>query len=104
MDYHLNPNKINKFYEKLVTHVEALDNIGKLKEYIRLTLNKLLSIKSDLVRIVDGWHDWDFEELTKELSKWVDRNPVSQTQSMIKGENSSCKQNEGTENPVYTAT
>ena len=97
-----NPYKINEFYEKLVTHVQALDTMSKLKEikgYVRLTLDKLPSIKSDLVRTDDRWHDWDFEELTKELSKWVDRNPVT-----IKGENSCCKQNKGTENLVYTAT
>ena len=45
-----NPHKINEFYEKLVTHVQALDTGGKLKEikgYVRLTLGKLPSIKSD---------------------------------------------------------
>ena len=53
--------------------------MGKLKEikgYVRLTLDKIPSTKSDLVRMDDRWHDWDLEELTKELSKWVDRNPV----------------------------
>ena len=74
-----NPYKINEFYKKLVTHVEALDTMGKLREikgYVRLTLDKLPNIKSDLVRTDEKWHDWDFEALTKELSKWVDRNPV----------------------------
>ena len=73
------PYKIHEFYEILVTHVQALDTIGKLKEikgYVRLTLDKIPSIKSDLVRSDDRWHDWDFEELTNELSKWVDRNPI----------------------------
>ena len=71
-------NKINEFYEKLVTHVQALDTMGKLKEikgYVRLTLDKLPGIKSDLVRTDDKWQDWDFETLTKELSKWIDRKP-----------------------------
>ena len=56
-----------------------LSTLGKLKEIkgcVRLTPDKLLSIISDLVRIDGRWHDWDFEELKKELSKWVDRNPV----------------------------
>ena len=56
-----------------------LSTLGKLKEIkgcVKLTPGKLLSIISDLVRIDDRWHDWDFEELKKELSKWVDRNPV----------------------------
>ena len=33
-----NPYKVNEFYKKLVTHVEALDTMGKLKEikgYVR---------------------------------------------------------------------
>ena len=53
--------------------------MGKLKQikgYVRLTPDKLPSIKSDLFRIDDRSLDWDFEELTKELSKWVDHNPV----------------------------
>ena len=48
--------KIKEFYEKLVTHVQALGTVGKLKEikgYVRLTLDKLPSIKSDLVRTDD---------------------------------------------------
>ena len=72
------PNKINEFYEKLVTHVQALDTMGKLKEikgYVRLTLDKLPGIKYDLVRTDDKWQGWDFETLTKELSKWIDHNP-----------------------------
>ena len=62
-----------------VNHIQALDTMGKLKEikdYVRLTPEKLPNIKSDLVRTDDRWHDLDFEELTKELSNWVDRNPV----------------------------
>ena len=72
------PNKINEFYEKLVTHVQALDTMGKLKEikaYVRLTLDKLPGIKYDLVRTDDKWQGWDFETLTKELSKWIDHKP-----------------------------
>ena len=68
-----NPYKSNEFYEKLVTHIQALDTMAKLKEikgYVRLTPGKLSSIKSDLVRTDDRWHDLDFEELTKELSNW----------------------------------
>ena len=53
--------------------------MAKLKEikgYVRLTQDKLPSIKSDLLRTDDRWHDWDFEELTKELSNLVDNNLV----------------------------
>ena len=53
-----------------------MSKLKEIKGYVRLTLDKLPSIKSDLVRTDGRWHGWDFEELTKELSKWVDRNPV----------------------------
>ena len=62
-----------------ITHVQALDTIGKLektKVFVKLILDKLASMKSDLVRADYIWHDWDFEELKKELSKWVDCNSV----------------------------
>lgn len=58
--------------KKLVTHVQALDIVDKLKEiksYVRLTLDKLPSVKYDLVGTYDRCHDLYFEELTKELSK-----------------------------------
>ena len=43
--------KIHDFYEKLITHFQSLDIMGKLKEtnwYIRMTLEKLLTIRGDL--------------------------------------------------------
>ena len=51
------------FYEKLVTHSQASDTMGKLKEiygYVRLTLNKLPTSHTDLVRTDDSWQEWDF--------------------------------------------
>ena len=66
-----NPYKVNEFYQKHV-HVQALNTMGKLKRnkknYVRSTLDKLPSIKFDLVRTDDRWHDWDFEKLIKEQS------------------------------------
>ena len=103
------PNKINEFYEKLVTHVQALDTMGILKEikcYIRLTLDKLPGIKYDLVRTDGKWQDWDFETLTKELSKWIDRNPEKLNQSKIPRKNNCYKQSKKMEkykqNLVFT--
>ena len=45
-----NPYKINEFYEKLFTHVQALDTMGKLKAikgYVILILDKLPSRADD---------------------------------------------------------
>ena len=50
-----NPPTINDFYKKLVTgtNVQTLVSMGKekdIKGYLRLTLDKLLGIRADLVR------------------------------------------------------
>ena len=52
-----NPYKIHCFYERLITHINTLDTMGKLKEingYVRFT-DKLCSIRADLVRTDDNW-------------------------------------------------
>ena len=44
--------KIHDCYEKLVTHFQSLDTMGKLKKitgYVRLTLDKLPTIRAGLV-------------------------------------------------------
>ena len=49
-----NPTRINEFYEKLVTNIQTLESMGKEKDirgYVRLTLDKLLDIRADLVRL-----------------------------------------------------
>ena len=46
-------SKVHEFYEKLLTNVQTLDTMGKLNEikgYVRMTLDKLPDIRSDLVR------------------------------------------------------
>lgn len=50
------PVKIHHFYEKLATNIQALETMGKIKEingYVRVTLDKLPSIRADLVRLDD---------------------------------------------------
>ena len=72
--------KIHDFYEKLVTHSQALDTMGKLKEingYVRMTLDKLPAIRADLVRMDDDWQECDFGQFIEALRKWTDRNPIS---------------------------
>ena len=75
-----NATKIYDFYEKLLTHSQALDTIGKLNEingYVRMTLDKLPTIYADLVRIDDDWQERDFGQFIEALRKWADRNPIS---------------------------
>ena len=55
--------KILKFSEKLLSSVQALETMGKLKEingYVRLTLDKLQGVRADLVRTDDDLQDWNF--------------------------------------------
>ena len=58
-----NPYKIHEFSEKLLSNVQALETMGKLKEingYVRLTLDKLQGVRADLVRTDDDLQDWNF--------------------------------------------
>ena len=58
-----NSYKIHEFSEKLLSNVQALQTMGKLKEikvYVRLTLDKLQGVRADLVRTDDDLQDWNF--------------------------------------------
>lgn len=73
------PLKIYEFYEKLVTSVQSLETLGKLKEvngYVRATIDKLEGIRGDLVRTDDNWQEWEFPQLIEAMRKWTERNPV----------------------------
>ena len=73
-----NPNKILEFYETLLPNLQAFETMGKIREvngYVRMTLDKLESIRGDLVQTDDNWQDWDFLHLLEALRKWTIRNP-----------------------------
>ena len=73
-----NLHRIHEFYEKLVIGVQALETMNKLKEikdYVRLTLDKLPGTRADLVRLDDNWQEWGFAKLVDSLRRWTDRNP-----------------------------
>ena len=66
----INLYKIYEFTEKLLGSVKALETMGKLKEineYVRLTLDKLESIRADLVRKDNGWQEWKSPQLVEIL-------------------------------------
>ena len=76
-----NPNKIFEFYEVLVSSVQTLESLGKLHEikaYVRITLDKLVNLRSQLVQFDDNWRNWDFGELVESLRKWTERNPCNE--------------------------
>ena len=74
-----NPQKIHDFSEKLLCSVQALDTMGKIKEmngYVKVTLDKLLGIRADLVRNDDNWQNQKFQQLVESLEKWTAINPI----------------------------
>ena len=81
------PHKIHAFYEALLTSVQSLEMLGKLTEvsgYVRMTLDKLEGIRSDLVRTDDDWQSWKFPQLIEALRKWAERNPLRREQESDK--------------------
>ena len=74
------PRKVLDFYETLLVNIQPLETMGRLKEingYVRMTLDKLPGIRSDLVRMDDDWQEWDFPRFAEAIRKWTLRNPVS---------------------------
>ena len=83
---HANPQKIHEFSEKLLCRVQALDTIGKIREMngcVRVTLDKLLCIRGDLVRNDDNWQGWKFQLFVEALEKLTVTNllPLSDKQN-----------------------
>ena len=63
-------SKIKGFFEKLITGLQALERMGKLqsiKDYVRMTLDKLPGILADLVRMDDELKAWGFSQLVEAL-------------------------------------
>ena len=74
-----NPKKILEFFEKLSYNVQALESLNQLNHVngmVSLTLEKLRTIRGDLVRNDPEWEQWDFIKLTNHLRLWTRRNPV----------------------------
>ena len=74
-----NPQKVHEFFERLTSHVQALETLGKVKSingYVRLLLDRLPGVWSDLVRSDENWTDGEFPHLVEALRRWTERNPV----------------------------
>ena len=48
------------------------------------TLDKLLGIRADLVRLDDDWQEWTFPQMLEALRKWCDRNPIHSSDQSVK--------------------
>ena len=74
-----NPQKVLDFFESLTTPVQALETLCKVKSingYVRLLLDRLSGVRSDLVRSDENWTDWEFSHLFEALRRWTERCPV----------------------------
>ena len=80
--YGSNPICIHEFCQKLLTLVQSLETMGKLKTiegYVRNTLDKLPQIQSHHVRLNGQWQQWDFSKIIDAQRPRVKRNPVTVT-------------------------
>ena len=64
------PVKIHDFHEKLITSIQSLHTMGKLKEindYVKSNLYKLTYIWVDLVRLDNDWQELKFRQFAEAL-------------------------------------
>ena len=69
--------EIKQLYETLCINYEALRAMKshtKVEGLVLPTLAKLLGIKADLTRNDDDWENWSFDDLLKEIRKWLRHN------------------------------
>ena len=91
-----NQKKISEFSEKLTYCVQALETLKKLEQVdgaVLMTLDKLPSIRGDLVRTDPDWESWDFVKLSEAIRLWVRRNPVDTTARNEREQELSAKRN-----------
>ena len=73
-----NLRQIHEFYRTLNVSVNSLKTMGKLDTaeiLVRETLEKLVIIKSDLIRTDAKWQECNFEKLLEALREYTLRNP-----------------------------
>ena len=54
-----------------------MGKLSQISENVSMTLDKLSSIRGDLVRTDPGWESWDYLKLVEALNQWVRRNPAT---------------------------
>ena len=74
-----NTKRIHEFFDKLSHSVKSLETLNSLHEVngmVSLTLEKLTTVRGDLVRSDPGWETWNFVKFTEALRQWTRRNPI----------------------------
>ena len=75
--------RIHEFSERLSYCGQSLETMGKLNQVNRnvsMKLDKLPSIRGDLVRTDHSWESWDFLKLCGALHLWTRRNPLDSSE------------------------
>ena len=78
-------------FKKLSSNIKAVDTMGKIREKINqplVTLDKLPSIRADLVHLDDDWQGWAFPQMLEALPKWCDLNPLHSSDQSVKSRDS----------------
>ena len=76
-----NTKKIHDFYEKLSCCVQSLEKLKQLDVIngtVSMVLDKLPTIRGDLVRNDFAWEKWNFVQFTEALQLWTRRNPLTE--------------------------
>jgi hypothetical protein len=71
------------FYNKLSRTVRTLSTMGKLgsaQSFVYTLFDKLGPVREALVQKDDCWEQWGLEELVENLGRYVERNPLSQSE------------------------
>ena len=79
-----NLRKICEFSERLNHCVQALQTINKINTVdgnVTMTLDKLPTIRGDLVRTDPDWERWNFAQLSEAIRLWTLRNPIDPKRS-----------------------
>ncbi len=77
-------SNIHEFYNKLARVVRTLVTMKKLESAqscVYTLMDKLGPVREILVQKDDKWEEWDLEELTENLRRYVERNPLRDEES-----------------------
>ena len=91
-----NPREVEEFYKCLLYNVQSLETLGKLRDVagnVRVVLDKLKGIMSDLVWGHEQWQEWDYRQLLQVIGRTLKRakagsnqesQPTSQKERIIR--------------------
>ena len=76
--------EIHNFYNHLARIIRTLVTMKKLEtaqSFVYSLIDKLGPVKEALVQKDDDWEEWKLEELVENLRKYIDRNPLPETET-----------------------